>query len=115
MLSVDITALFVFLIVWVLVIVLTRVFWKPVRKIIDEREGRLQDARRATRHSREECEESLRNVEQSLRRTPLEAGRLRDSLAAEAGGERSRLLAEVRAEARRLGEGAKAEGGGQGG
>ena len=41
MLSINGTAIVVFVVVWILVLVLTRIFFKPILRILDERSGRI--------------------------------------------------------------------------
>jgi F-type H+-transporting ATPase subunit b len=109
MLSIDSSALFVFLIVWVLVFILTKVFFNPVRKVRDERERRIRLGHEKARRSQEEYDQSLEKVNQAVREAKIRAGQVREQLAAEAGREKSQMIAEMNAEYRRRVEAAKSE------
>jgi F0F1-type ATP synthase membrane subunit b/b' len=109
MLSIDSSALFVFLIVWVLVFILTKVFFNPVRKVRDERERRVRRGLDESRRSQEEYEQSLEKINRAVREAKLQAEQVRDRLTAEAGREKSRMVAEMNAEYRRRVEAAKSE------
>ena len=109
MLSIDSSALVVFIIVWVLVLILTKVFFNPVRKVRDERERRVRQGLADSRRSQEEYEQSLAKVDQVIRDAKLQADQMRDELAAEASREKNRLLAEMNAESRRRLDKAKSE------
>lgn len=109
MLSIDSSALFVFLIVWILVFILTKVFFNPVRKVRDEREGRVRRGLDESRRSQEEYEQSLEKINQAVREAKLQAEQVRERLTAEAGLEKNRMVAEMNAEYRRRVEAAKSE------
>ncbi|MGB9006924.1 MAG: ATP synthase F0 subunit B [Candidatus Aminicenantales bacterium] len=109
MLSIDSSALFVFLIVWVLVFILTKVFFNPVRKVRDERERRVRRGLDESRRSQEEYEQSREKINRAVREAKLQAEQVRERLTAEASREKSRMVAEMNAEYRRRVEAAKSE------
>jgi len=100
MLSIDGTALIVFLLVWILVLALYRIFFKPLKKVMDNRESEIQENKKATRKTLETYEENLRKVEESLREARTASARIRENLELEALKEKSRILAELSAEHR---------------
>ncbi len=102
MLDINGTVVVVFALVWILVLILSRVFFKPVSRIRREREARLAGDREETRRTLETYEKELRTVEESLAAARAEAARLRDAAEAEAMKEKSRLLQEVADERRAL-------------
>ena len=113
MLSIDGSALVVFIIIWVLVFILTKVFFNPVRRVRDERERRVRQGEEAARRSRAEYDQSLENIDQAVRQAKLQAEQVREQLAGEAGREKSLMMAELNAEYRRRVEAAKSEIAGQ--
>ena len=100
MLSIDGTALIVFLLVWILVLALYRIFFKPLKKVMDNRESEIQENKKATRKTLETYEENLRKVEESLREARTASARIKENLELEALKEKSRILAELSAEHR---------------
>lgn len=109
MLSIDATVIVVFALVWILVLVLTRVFFKPVLRILDERAARIARDKAAASESREAYERDLRRVEEGLKEARAAAEAIRSEAEGEALKEKSRLVREVQAEGRAEVERAKAE------
>jgi len=100
MLEIDATVLVTFVLVWILVIILTRVFFKPLRKVMDERETRLRGDMSAAQASMDESARQLREVEAGLKAARLEAEETRNRFELEALKEKSRLIAEAGASAK---------------
>jgi len=109
MLSINATAIVVFLVVWILVLVLTRIFFKPVLRILDERSGRIAKDKAAASEALEAYEKDLRRVEEGLKEARAAADTIRDKAETEALKEKSRLVREVQAEGRAEVEKAKEE------
>lgn len=109
MLAIDLTFIVIFLLVWILVIVLTRVFFKPLGRIMEKRRDRESADRTAARESLEAYDRDLRRIEDELKEARASSERLREELEAQALAEKSRLIAEVQADARSRIEKAKAE------
>lgn len=109
MLSINATAIVIFLIVWVLVLVLTRVFFKPVLRILDERSGRIARDKAAAAKALGSYENDLRRVEEGLKEARAAADAIRSTAETEALKEKSRLVREVQAEGRAEVEKAKQE------
>ena len=109
MLSIDLTFIVIFLLVWILVLVLTRVFFKPVGRILEKRRDRESGDREAARAALEAGERDLRRIEDELREARASSERLREELEAKALGEKAKLLADVQADARDRIDKAKAE------
>jgi F-type H+-transporting ATPase subunit b len=100
MLEIDATVLVTFVLVWILVIILTRVFFKPIRKVMDERETRMRGDMNAAQASMDEAARQLREVEAGLKAARLEAEETRDHFELDALKEKSRLIAEAGASAK---------------
>jgi len=109
MLSIDASLIVIFILVWILVLVLSRVFFKPVAKVMRDRETRLARDKDETRRALEAYAEDLKRVEDELREARLEAARTRESAAEGSNREKARLLQEVNAERRAQVEKARAE------
>jgi F-type H+-transporting ATPase subunit b len=109
MLKIDATALVVFALVWVLVIVLTRIFFKPILRILDERAGRIARDKAAAEEARKAYEADLKRIEDGLKEARAAADAIRNAAETEALKDKSRLVREVQAEGRAEVERAKAE------
>jgi F-type H+-transporting ATPase subunit b len=109
MLSFNATAIVVFAVVWILVLVLTRIFFKPVLRVLDERAARIARDKAAASGSRESYESDLRRIEEGLKEARAAADAIRSEAEAEALKEKSRLVREVQAEGRAEVEKAKEE------
>jgi F-type H+-transporting ATPase subunit b len=109
MLSINATAIVIFLIVWILVLVLTRIFFKPVLRILDERSGRIAREKTIASAALEAYEKDLRRVEESLKEARAAGEAIRSTAETEALKEKSRLVREVQAEGRAEVEKAKQE------
>jgi F0F1-type ATP synthase membrane subunit b/b' len=109
MLSIDASLIVIFILVWILVLVLSRVFFKPVAKVMRERETRLAKDKDETRRALEAYAEDLKRIENELREARLEAAHMRESAAEGSNREKARLLQEVNAERRAQVEKARAE------
>jgi len=109
MLSINATALVVFAVVWILVIVLTRIFFKPILRILDERAGRIAKDKAAADEARKAYEADLKRIEDGLKEARAAADAIRNAAETEALKDKSRLVREVQAEGRAEVERAKAE------
>ncbi|MDH4196672.1 MAG: ATP synthase F0 subunit B [Candidatus Aminicenantes bacterium] len=109
MLSIDASLIVVFVLVWILVLVLSRVFFKPVIRVMRERETRIAKDKDETRQALEAYAEDLRRIEEGLKEARLEAARIRESAAEGSQREKARLLQEVNAERRAQVDKARAE------
>ena len=109
MLSIDFTAVIVFLLIWILVLILSRVFFKPMRRIMEMRESGIRGNREAARLALEATEATLRRIEDDLKAAKAEADGIRASLETEALKEKARLLSELHAETRKQVEQARTE------
>jgi F-type H+-transporting ATPase subunit b len=109
MLSIDATVIVVFALVWILVVILTRIFFKPILKVLDERAERIARDKAAAAGSQEAYERDLRRVEEGLKEARAAADAIRSAAESEALKEKGRLVREVQAEGRAEVEKAKAE------
>ncbi len=109
MLSLDGNVIIVFLVVWILLFVLTRLFFNPVRRVRNAREKVIGENKEAFENALKSYEEGARQVDQAIKVARVAAEDARASLAADAQTERSRLVAEVNAECRRQVEQAQAD------
>lgn len=109
MLQIDASLFVTFFVVWGLVFVLSKIFWKPMIKMTTERDTRLAEDREASRRGLAAYDKSLQDVAAALKAARTAADRAREDLEAEALGEKTRLLAEVAASSKDRIEKAKAQ------
>jgi F-type H+-transporting ATPase subunit b len=109
MLSINGTVLIVFAIVWILVLILTRIFFKPILRILDERAARIAKDKEAAEGARGAYEADLKRIEDGLKEARAAADSIRSAAEAEALKGKSQLVREVQAEGRAEVEKAKAE------
>lgn len=95
MLQIDATAFIVFFIVWILVFVLSRVFWKPMIKVIRDRNAQIDGDGEASRKTGIAYEQGLQEIDQTLKSARLAAEKTRETLEVEALKEKSRMLTEA--------------------
>jgi F-type H+-transporting ATPase subunit b len=95
MLNIDLTFLVIFFLIWILVFILSRVFWKPMVRTIEERNARIKGDQSASEKSLEIYEQSLEAIGKTIKSAKKDAERVRAELEVEALKEKSRLLAEV--------------------
>ena len=109
MLSLDGNFIVVFLIVWVLLFALTKLFFNPVRRIRDAREKAIRQNKEAFEKAIGSYEESARQVDQALKEARSAAENVRASLEADALKEKTRLIADINAACRRQVDRAKTD------
>ena len=99
---IDINASFIaiFIIVWVLVFVLSRVFFNPLRKIIEEREAKVKGRQDAFQESTEVYEKTVYEIEERLKSARILSEQTKDNLKHEALKERERMLEDISTEYR---------------
>jgi F-type H+-transporting ATPase subunit b len=109
MLSIDASAIVIFAIVWVLVLVLGKIFFKPITRILDARARRMARDQAAASEALEAYDRDLRRIEESLKEARAAADGIREKAELEALKEKSRLVREVQAAGRAEVEKAKEE------
>jgi F0F1-type ATP synthase membrane subunit b/b' len=109
MLSLDANVIVVFLIVWVLLFVLSRLFFNPIRRIRKEREKLIGGHKNAYDQALGDYEKNILQVEEAIKQAKADAETMRASLEAEALKEKGRLVAKVSAECRHQVEQAKSD------
>ena len=85
-------------IILLMVFVLNRTLFKPVNRMLEERERRTHGRSDEARKTTEQVEESLRQYERSLREARVESYHTMERQRTEALGERQRRMAVVRDE-----------------
>lgn len=100
MISIDGTLIISFLIVWGLVIVLTKLFFNPVRRMRRERESRIQEAKKTCQKTLQAYQECIEKIEENLKLARIEANKEKEEFEITALREKSLFLEEVNSEYR---------------
>lgn len=100
MLSIDSSVIAIFIIIWILVLVLSKKFFKPVQRIMAEREAKIQKNRESSEKSLADYEKSMSEIEKKLREAKAISDAKKEELEKEALREKKRFLEEINAECR---------------
>lgn len=100
MLSIDLSVIVIFAIVWIVVLVLTKVYFKPVRGVMTERDEKIRQDNAATQEALEKYEEALQKIEQDMKAAKTASREVREKYAGEAQREKERMIQEVSQECR---------------
>jgi len=100
MIEIDASFIAIFIIVWILVFVLSRVFFNPLRKIMEEREDKVKGRQEAFRESTEVYEKTVNEIEERLKSARILSEQTKDNIKHEALKERERMLEDISTEYR---------------
>ncbi len=100
MIDIDASFIAIFIIVWIMVFVLSRLFFNPLRKIIEEREAKVKGRQKAFQKSTEVYEKTVCEIEERLKSARILSEQTKDNLKHEALKERERMLEEISTEYR---------------
>jgi len=100
MIDIDASFIAIFIIVWILVFVLSRVFFNPLRKIMEEREAKVKGRQGAFQESTEVYEKTVCEIEERLKSARILSEQTKDNLKHEALKERERMLEKISTEYR---------------
>jgi len=95
MLSFDASIIIVFLIVWILLVVLTKIFFNPLRKTVGDREAKINHNREAAKKAVESYEQIISKIEESIKATKANARATQERFERESLKEKERMLAEI--------------------
>ena len=109
MLSIDASVIVIFFLVWILLYVLTKIFFNPLRKVMHERDKKILDNRQSAEKAFEKYEQSIREIEEKLKNARIASYATRDQFENDAAKEKERMISEVTNEVRSQVDGAKAE------
>ncbi len=96
----DATVIVTFVLVWVLVLILSRVFFKPVGRILAERQARLDQAKAETDRALAAAQEDLQRIEDRMKEARAASDAIWDQAESESLKEKSRIVQDLQAETR---------------
>jgi F-type H+-transporting ATPase subunit b len=100
MIDIDASFIAIFIIVWIMVFVLSRLFFNPLRKIMEEREAKVKGRQEAFQESTEIYEKTVCEIEERLKSGRILSEQTKDNLKHEALKKRERMLEEISTEYR---------------
>lgn len=100
MIDIDASFIAIFIIVWIVVFVLSRLFFNPLRKIMEEREAKVKGRQEAFQESTEVYEKTVCEIEERLKSARILSEQTKDNLKHEALKKRERMLGEISTEYR---------------
>jgi len=109
MLSLDANLIVVFLIVWGLILVLSKLFFNPVRRVRNGRDSAILENRKSGRQALDSYDQSIREIETALKQAKAAAETARAYLADEALKEKARMISTVSAECKNQVETARSD------
>ncbi|HLP61185.1 MAG TPA: ATP synthase F0 subunit B [Candidatus Deferrimicrobium sp.] len=102
MLNLDISLIFVALLVWFLMTTLNRIFFKPVGYVIHQRESKIKNESSQIESIDEEIEKISLLLEKKLQDAKKESARIREELMKKGEEAREQLLIKTRSESQKL-------------
>ncbi len=96
MLDLDITVLYIIIILWFLLVVLNKVFYKPVGKVIDEREKKIDTENSMIEELVSNIEKKSLEVESILKKARKDSVEISEELIKKGELARAKLLNETR-------------------
>jgi len=102
MLNLDASLFFVALLVWLLMIVLNRIFFKPVGQVIMQRESKIENESNRIESMTREIEEKTQQIEKKLREAQKKFAATKEDLIKKGEEAREQRLIEARIESQKL-------------
>ncbi len=109
MLDIDISLVVIFAMVWLLLVVLKKVFFNPLQKVRAERDALINQNKMAAAKSQEDYEQTLSEIEEQIKKTRMDAVASRNALEKDAQEKREELIADVSKESKKMVEKGKAD------
>ncbi|MBN1224284.1 MAG: ATP synthase F0 subunit B [Candidatus Aminicenantes bacterium] len=95
MLKIDVSLLVVFAIIWILLIVLKKVFFHPLRKLMDSRSDEVQDDLSAGQEAIATQERILKEIEEKLKAARAATREIQEKFVTDALKEKEKMMAEI--------------------
>lgn len=109
MLDIDISLVVIFAMVWLLLVVLKKVFFNPLQRVRAERDALINQNKMAAAKSQEDYEQTLSEIEDQVKKTRMDAVASRNALEKDAQEKREELIADVSKESKKMVEKGKAD------
>ena len=100
MLSLDANLVIVFAIVWILLVILKKVLFNPLRRLMDNRSKEVQGDLEACQEAAAAQEKTIREIEERLKAARISTRKTHEKFVSEALKEKERMSGEVARECR---------------
>ena len=100
MINFDANLIIVFFLVWILVIVLSKVYFKPMMKTMDARRLKINQNQKAGEKARHDYEKALQEIEESLKEARKSSLNIQEDLRKEALLEKEKMICQISSECR---------------
>ncbi|MEN8154875.1 MAG: ATP synthase F0 subunit B [Acidobacteriota bacterium] len=102
MLDLDISVLFVIAILWITLLILNKIYYKPVGKIMDERESKIERDSKEIEDLALEIDEKSGEIETILKNAKKESMKIKEELIKKGDEVRENILSDSRDGAKKL-------------
>lgn len=102
MLNLDSSVFIVVVLVWLLLMVLDKLYFKPVGKVIDERDAKIKRESNLIDSMTAEMEEKTLHIETTLKDTRKEAARIKEELIKKGESVREKIVTDAREKSKEL-------------
>jgi F-type H+-transporting ATPase subunit b len=102
MLDLDASVLMVFALIWILMVILNRLFFRPVGKVIGERETKIERDNREIERLSKDLEIKTQRIEIMLREAQKESALLREELIRKGEKAKEQIVTAARDQAKEL-------------
>ena len=102
MLDLDISVLFVIAILWITLIILNKIYYKPVGKVMEEREGKIKRDSKEIEDLALEIDKKSGEIETVLKNAKKESMKIKEELINKGDEVRENILADSREGAKKL-------------
>ena len=96
MLDLDITVIYTIVILWTLLVILNKIFYKPLGRIISNREGKEESELSEIERMKSDIEERSARVETTLKKARKESNSISESIIREGEKAREELVLSTR-------------------
>jgi len=101
MLNLDSSLFVVIALVWILMIVLNKIYFKPVKNVIDEREGKIAFESGKIDKMTQEIEEKTGRIENILREAKWDAAAVKEQIIRQGEEVREKIISDTREESKK--------------
>lgn len=102
MLNLDSSLLFVALLVWLLMVVLNKIYFKPVGLVLEQRESKIESESNRIETMTYEIDEKTQQIEKKLKDAKQDSARIKEELIKKGEEAREQLLTRTRGESQKL-------------
>lgn len=102
MLNLDSSLLLVALLVWFLMVVLNKIYFKPVRLVLEQRETKIESESSRIESMTREIDEKTQQIEKKLKEAKQESARIKEELVKKGEEAKEQLLIKTRSESQKL-------------